>query len=500
MPPKKLQRWTAGLSLAVATAAAAHGQALVSFTGGNRFGSFEADGDTLGWRFTVDRAIQVTHLGFWDGDFATDPMGSSHAVGLWDSGGALLASNTVSPSSPMTGDWRYEPISPTVLPAGTYNLGAFYPDNTGIPDGFMSQTTSSTMATGFTMNATLRDPSGPQTGLVFPSVATAVGGRYGPNLLFSEGPGIGLEITATLDGRTRLCGVATSISAPLGADVFPCYDVTNTGTVELTRHTLVDSKAGTLLNDDPSVLGVLENLFLATPVPLSDGTAWAATWTAFNPGPVDVVQAGDTLGLTVAPAPLGCGSGTITFTGGIPSGFTSYDDLDWVAETPSSTDFWDLAACGEAGNYTGCRGDVLCASSDLGGVGPYATEFRTPAFSLVGQTAAELRFVLNYQRLGTDDLLTVGASTDFGATWLPLVEIPSSQGPFRATGGVSFALDLADFLDEPAVRIRFQYFNDDGEASDGYVQLDNIFLTCGGELFYDDFESGDDHAWTIVVP
>jgi hypothetical protein len=167
----------------------ANGQALTGFTGGTTFATFQADGDTVGWRFSVNRPIIVTHLGFWDGDAGTGTaMINSHPVGMWDTSGTLLASNVVNPTSPFTGQFRYEPIPNLEIPAGTYNLGAFYPGTNPISDGYRTSTTGITMSPGFTMLNTLRDPDGAQTGLVFPSVATAAGGRFGPNILFTEIP------------------------------------------------------------------------------------------------------------------------------------------------------------------------------------------------------------------------------------------------------------------------------------------------------------------------
>lgn len=85
------------------------------------------------------------------------------------------------------------------------------------------------MASGFTMGATLRDPSGAQTGLAFPSVATAAGGRFGPNLrVATPAPAIDHSLTATLDGRSYSCGALTAIAVPAGTDVFPCCTVENT--------------------------------------------------------------------------------------------------------------------------------------------------------------------------------------------------------------------------------------------------------------------------------
>src|SRR5262249_17391610 len=49
-------------------------------------------------------------------------------VGLWNSGGVLLASNNVTAGSPLLNQTRYEPISPVLLASGlTYYLGAYNP-------------------------------------------------------------------------------------------------------------------------------------------------------------------------------------------------------------------------------------------------------------------------------------------------------------------------------------------------------------------------------------
>src|SRR5690606_25781937 len=48
-------------------------QALIGFTGGTAANSVENDGDTIGWSFTTSQRFVLTHLGYWDGDFATLP-------------------------------------------------------------------------------------------------------------------------------------------------------------------------------------------------------------------------------------------------------------------------------------------------------------------------------------------------------------------------------------------------------------------------------------------
>ena len=92
---KTVTRLAGVLSIVALTSASQlHGQALVSFTGGTLFGTFQSNGDTIGWSFTTDQRFVLTDLGYWDGDFATLPLTLPHPVGLWTPGGTLLADAT----------------------------------------------------------------------------------------------------------------------------------------------------------------------------------------------------------------------------------------------------------------------------------------------------------------------------------------------------------------------------------------------------------------------
>jgi hypothetical protein len=181
----------ASFIVAVAFAVPAPAQILQSFTGGTVFTSFQNDGDTVGWSFTTSlTGQQITHLGFWDNPTVAGPITLSHPVGIWDNTGTLLGSVTVTPASAATGDFRYEPLLTAVPinPGTEYTLGAFYGVANPASDGYTSGTTGQSVASGFTIMSTRRDPDGPQTGLVFPTIVTAVGGRYGPNALFGAVP------------------------------------------------------------------------------------------------------------------------------------------------------------------------------------------------------------------------------------------------------------------------------------------------------------------------
>jgi hypothetical protein len=119
------------LRLAALTAfaglAAAQVPAVSSFTGATVFGavSSPASDQTIGFVFTPNSNIVVSALGVWeDPTLGVTPLATSHQVGLWTSGGTLLASATVLTSSPFTGAWRYVPITPVTLTAGqSYTVG-----------------------------------------------------------------------------------------------------------------------------------------------------------------------------------------------------------------------------------------------------------------------------------------------------------------------------------------------------------------------------------------
>lgn len=494
----RASRWLVLASIpALGLAAQARGQALTSFTGGTLFPTYQGDGDTIGWSFSTSQRFVVTHLGFWDGDAATQAMTLSHPVGLWTAGGELLASNSVAASSPLTSGWRYEPVAPAILPVGTYHLGAFVSATNPTADGYMSGTTNQVMAPGFTMGLTLRDPDGPQTGLIFPTVTSAVGGRYGPNLRFATpAPEVELQMTAATDGRSYVCGVETSFALPAGSDIFPCYSIANTGNAPLTRHDLVDSRSGAVLTDFPYTLLPGSSAFLNLIASSPSAGAWSSTWTAYNPGPFEQVSDSDALGVTVLPPVLTCNGRTVTFSSGFPAGISSFDAVAWLATGDSTTDLWNLASCGEAQNWTGARGDLACASSDVAAAGAYDTQLRTHAFSLAGQTSARLEFTMNYQQQA--DSLVIESSVNGGQTWQNLASWIGDFGSFRAVGGFRASVSLDPLLGQPSVRLRWRYSNPAAGASDFYLQIDNIALTCGAGVFFDGFESGDDHAWSAV--
>lgn len=89
------------------------------------------NGDTFGWSFTVLNPIAIDGLGVWDA--GADGLGvASTPVGLWTSGGTLLASGTVTntstsvASTSTSGEWLFEDIAPLILGTGDYVIGSVF--------------------------------------------------------------------------------------------------------------------------------------------------------------------------------------------------------------------------------------------------------------------------------------------------------------------------------------------------------------------------------------
>jgi hypothetical protein len=74
----------------------------------------------------------INSLGFVD--VGNDGIAGSYQVGIWDASQTLLASTTVTPSSPLINGFRYAPITPVNLPNNsTFTIGALLPTNPSDP-------------------------------------------------------------------------------------------------------------------------------------------------------------------------------------------------------------------------------------------------------------------------------------------------------------------------------------------------------------------------------
>lgn len=105
-------------------------------------------------------------------------------------------------------------------------------------------------------------------------------------------PGVELTITGSVDPVAPppgydACGTQTSIPAIPGRTVRWCYTIRNASSIPRTRHTLVSTQSGSVLNDFPYTLTPGASAFItATQVMGATAIDEAATWTAFRPGPV----------------------------------------------------------------------------------------------------------------------------------------------------------------------------------------------------------------------
>ena len=81
---------------------------------------------TSAWDFQITQSFRVTALDFYDSGAANGLL-TSHEVGLWTSNGVLLASVTIpaGTAAPLIGNYRYEAITPIILPPGFYEVGGF---------------------------------------------------------------------------------------------------------------------------------------------------------------------------------------------------------------------------------------------------------------------------------------------------------------------------------------------------------------------------------------
>lgn len=179
-----------------AGASAASAQAINSFTGGTQFFGFYGGaiaGDVVGWRFTVNTPITVTHLGVWNAD--TNGLGAgltaNHRIGIWDTNTqGLLTSTSAGPGGTVVGAWTYASTnSVNLVPGVNYTIGAEYNAGGGDDgDNYVSSPSSVNLNSAVNLLQGVF-PAATDLGFVFPTGNTANLGRHGPNFLFVPAPG-----------------------------------------------------------------------------------------------------------------------------------------------------------------------------------------------------------------------------------------------------------------------------------------------------------------------
>lgn len=167
---------------------------------------------TLGFEFTANANVSVSALGLFDD--SQDGLNERHELGLFNSGGTLLASTILGSgtANPLTNQFRYASIAPVNLIAGqNYRIGGVYATGSDLllfPNDAVNFATDSQITfvgTRFAAGSSLADPTS--------GAAGNSPGYFGPNLLISPAaavpePGsiallVGMSATGLLALRRR---------------------------------------------------------------------------------------------------------------------------------------------------------------------------------------------------------------------------------------------------------------------------------------------------------
>ncbi|GMU67227.1 MAG: hypothetical protein AMXMBFR36_35010 [Acidobacteriota bacterium] len=227
-------------------------------------------------------------------------------------------------------------------------------------------------------------------------------------------PEISLAKTVGTDLNPMSCGTDETLSVPAGTVVQYCYTVTNTGTITLEYHTLVDDQLGTLLQDFPFTLTAGASAFLTVQQTITATVTNDATWSA-----------------SVDPPPT-VGSVTVALNG---VSHTWPDDIDILLVGPGGENLVLMSDVGGSTDIVGINLDVDDAAATLfpdstviapgsyrpTNVGLLATEFPAPApAGPWGQPAPA----------GADTLTSIFGGVSASGTWSLYV----ADG-FNADGG-----------------------------------------------------------------
>jgi hypothetical protein len=157
------------------------------------------------------------------------------------------------------------------------------------------------------------------------------------------------------------------------------------------------------------------------------------------------------------------------FDNGIPSDWTVVDNTTDGVVWQTNDDYG-------RDNFAGTGGSAAADSDEAGPGVPYDTELITP--EMTGIDGLVLRFLVNFQAIGTDNFFDVDVTTDGGATWtnvLQLVDDTPAGGLFVSNGGVLQSIPLQDVVAEgETFQARFRYYTPEPEPWDWYAQIDDV--------------------------
>lgn len=131
----------------------------------------------------------------------------------------------------------------------------------------------------------------------------------------TDAPTPGIALLATVGEDPNECGTESALYVGLSSPVTLCFTVTNTGNITLTRHSLSDFYLGDVLSDTEHILAPGASFSITHTWPMVlDFYTLTPEWTAYNPGPTDVVTATDTVNFGPKVALIDVEPGSITAT------------------------------------------------------------------------------------------------------------------------------------------------------------------------------------------
>jgi hypothetical protein len=113
-----------------------------------------------------------------------------------------------------------------------------------------------------------------------------------------------IELVKTVGTDPNVCAATDTIEVTPGTEVTYCYEVTNTGYVDLNLHDLDDSELGNIFTALPFALTTGSSTFVTATATINVTTTNTAEWTAYNVGPTDVVTATDTATVNIITRPI----------------------------------------------------------------------------------------------------------------------------------------------------------------------------------------------------
>ncbi len=166
-----------------------------------------------------------------------------------------------------------------------------------------------------------------------------------------------------------------------------------------------------------------------------------------------------------------------------PEGFDGggFPPAGWTIETGEPTGpQWDLmSAFTGYTNETGGTGEAATVSSDDFGSGAYDSSLVSPVFSLAGFTVATLEYKAAYLYYSGDEAFDVDITNDGGATWTNLLRWTTTD-----YAPESVSINLASYVGQSNLQLRWRYYNADTSAWDYFAQVDDIGLTCGSGVYH----------------